>query len=466
MRPATALLGCALSLCSVARASADAYPWVHLGEDDVRVVASPRVEIDVRLELVRRAKRSIDLVTYDQRADPEVSLPLGTALRDAANRGVRVRFLVSWNSQVLFDHSNKFGRLLIDPPTRTPIQYMIVGGTRGEDQGFTLLDGIHEKFLIVDDEIAMTTGRGIGGSYLYWLDTSFAIRGRLVEHISHCFEAIWRESLRHFEPFRGYLGGPRRSHVTRYHPRPSTDEKLRQSVDLLLAWWGTKPTTPPTGGRARLLHHDFLRQIEQLTPAPGEANVEERLRALKDPVVDALVARLSTARRVRIATVSAILQPVLRDALLAARGRGAEITLLINTAAPRIGDSSEPVVSGGSVWAMEAPDVDALLSAGVVVRAFQVREGSPWRFLHRKLAVLDDSVIIGSHNFNIPSSAFFDEASIEIEQPALAAELARLFDEDLAKNSDAIDPAEARKERLRVGGRLLRWLSWPYLGYM
>ena len=81
-----------------------------------RVVTSPRVEVDLRLELVRRARRSIDLITYDQRADPQVTLPLGTELRAAANRGVRVRFLVSWNSQALFDYHNKLGLLLVDPP--------------------------------------------------------------------------------------------------------------------------------------------------------------------------------------------------------------------------------------------------------------------------------------------------------------------------------------------------------------
>ena len=452
-------------LCAARSALAVPYPWVPLGEDDVRVVASPRVEVDLRLELVRRARRTIDLITYDQRADLDVALPLGSALRDAANRGVRVRFMVSWNSQVLFDYSNHFGRLLIDPPTRVPIEYMIVGGTRGEDQGFGLLDGIHEKFLIVDEEFAMTTGRGIGAQYLRWLDTSFAIRGLLVKHIAHCFEGIWRESLRHFEPYRGYLGGSRRSSVPRYLSKLPADAEVQRTVDELVTWWAD-PRRGPPAGRARLLHHDFLRQIHELTPTPSEAGARERIASLKDPIIDALVARLATAKRVRIASVSAILHPALHDALLAARRRGAEITILINCAAPRMNRSRAPIAPGGSVWAMQAPDLDDLLHAGIDVRAFQIRDGSPWLFLHRKLAVLDDAVIIGSHNFNIPSSAFFDEASIELEHAGLAAELARLFDEDLGKNSQPLDPEVTKEERIRAGGRLLRWLSWPYLGYM
>jgi putative cardiolipin synthase len=460
-----ALVLCAVALASGGRASADAYPWLPIGDDDVRVIESPRVEIDLRLELVRRATRSIDIVTYDQRADPEVALPLGSALREAAERGVRVRFLVSWNSQVMFDYYNKFGRLLIDPPTRVPIQYMIVGGTRGEDEGYGLLDGIHEKFLIVDDQVAMTTGRGIGAQYLYWLDTSFALRGPLVRHVAHCFEAIWRASLQHFSPYRGWLAGPRRSAAPRHATTLAPDPQTRRSVDELLAWWRAPDRGPPSA-RARLLHHDFLRQIAELSPTPSDENLLARLRWLHDPVVDALVARLRTAQRVRIATVSAILHPAVREAMLAALKRGAKITLLVNRAAPRLDRSRAPIEAGGTVWAMQAPDLDELIAAGADVQAFQIRDGQPWLFSHRKLAVLDDAVIIGSHNFNIPSSAFFDEASIELEHPRLAAALARIFDEDLARNGERLDPQLVHAEHVRVGARLLRWLSFPYLGYM
>jgi phosphatidylserine/phosphatidylglycerophosphate/cardiolipin synthase-like enzyme len=312
--------------------------------------------------------------------------------------------------------------------------------------------------------MAMTTGRGIGAQYLYWLDTAFAIRGPLVAHVAHCFEGIWRASLRRFPAFRGRLAGPGRSWVPRYvSTLPSEDAALRD-VDELMRWWSA-PAAQPTA-RARILHHDFLQQIERLTPAPGEAGVAARLRFLKDPVVDALVERLATARRVRLATVSAILHPAVCDALIAARRRGAQVTILVNSATPRLGRDRTPIEQGGSVWAMEAPDLDALLAAGVEVYAFQIHPARPWLFLHRKLAVLDDTAIIGSHNFNVPSTAFFDEASIELEHPRLAAELASLFDRDLATNGQRLDADLVRAERRRLGARLLRWLSFPYLGYM
>ena len=82
------------------------------------------------------------------------------------------------------------------------------------------------------------------------------------------------------------------------------------------------------------------------------------------------------------------------------------------------------------------------------------------------MAFFDDAVIIGSHNFNVPSTACFDEASIEIEQPRLAATLAAVFDRDLQTNGEALDPAMVHTERSRLGARMLRWLSFPYLGYL
>ena len=79
---------------------------------------------------------------------------------------------------------------------------------------------------------------------------------------------------------------------------------------------------------------------------------------------------------------------------------------------------------------------------------------------------IHDVVILGSHNMNIPSTAFFDEASIEIESPRIAAGLVALFDADLARNGEPLSRAVTVRARAHFGARLLRWLSLPYLGYM
>jgi len=457
----------ALATMALARAAhAEAHPWVPVG-DDVRVIPDPRVEMTLRLELVKRARRTIDIANYDQRADIEVALPLVTALREAANRGVRVRFMVSWSSTVLFDFQNHVGEMLVDPPTRVPIEYVIVGGPAAQDAGWGMLEGVHEKLFVVDGEHLMTTGRGIGEQYLWWLDTAFAIRGPLVSQAEATFERVWVEARRRHRPYAGYLGGPTQRKPALYAPGAATtpDAAGRAEVDRLLAWLRARRPVETTG-RARVLHFDFLRQARALEPKPIELDLDERLAKFHDPVTQALIARLRTARRVRMAFISTILHSDVRKALIEARRRGAEVTLFVNTRSPRLGWSREPIAAGGSLWSMALPDLDELLQAGVRVYGFQVKEGSRWLFLHRKLAVLDDAVIFGSHNFNVPSTAYFDEASFEVESPALAGELGRLFDADLAANGEPLDPARVHHDRETLGARMLRFLVAPYLGYM
>jgi phosphatidylserine/phosphatidylglycerophosphate/cardiolipin synthase-like enzyme len=445
-----------------------AYPWVTLG-DDVRVIEDPRIEANLRLELVRRARFSIDIANYDGRVDAAIALPLASALREAADRGVRVRFMASWTSVVVFDYFHKFGRMLVDPPTRQPIEYLVVGGPVAQDQGWGLLDSVHEKLLIVDGRQLLTTGRGLGDQYLVWLDTAFAVRGPLVTQTVDSFERVWREARVTHAPYAVRLGIASSQPPPLHLPTAATalDASQRERLTQTLSW-----LTPPVAvapdrlARGRVLHFDFLRQVRAIDPTPATLDVEQRLERLVDPVVQALIDRLATAREVRLTSISSILHPALKQALLQAQRRGARVTLMTNTRAPRLDIARQRIVSGGSLWSLAIDDIDDLLAGGVGVYGFQVNERAPWVYMHRKLAILDDTVIFGSHNFNVPSTAFFDETSFEVVDPTLAAELRRLFDQDLARNGEPLDAAFVHSERLRTGTRILRLLSLPVLGYM
>ena len=458
----------ALALLASHDARAAAATWVRLG-DDVRVIDDPAVEVDVSLALIRSARHTIDFATYDIRPDESFGLPLASALRAAADRGVRVRVMNSWSTQSLFDRSQRIARVLLDPPARVPVEVRIVGGPALGDSGYGLLDSVHEKLLLIDGRALVTTGRGVGEDYQSWLDTAFAVRGPLVAQTAAAYESLWRTVALEQAPFVGFIDWhqhPRQGapvHVAIAAPDAAQRQRTAALLGFLL---GPRAafTDPPS--RGRVLHHDLLRQLRALAVRPIELDVDERTRALHDPVIDALVARLATARSVRITLISAMLHPALRDALIAAARRGAHVTLFVDTHAPRFAHSREPVVSGGSVWAVELPDLDELLTAGVHAFAFQIADGSPWLFLHRKLAVIDDVSFFGSHNFNLASTVADDELAFEIQSAPLAAELAALFDADLARNGLAIDPAFVREERARRIPALLRWLSRLVLGYM
>ena len=57
--------------------------------------------------------------------------------------------------------------------------------------GWGYLDGIHEKLLLVDSSLGMTTGRGHADQYLQWMDTAFFYKGGLVSQSREAFQALW-----------------------------------------------------------------------------------------------------------------------------------------------------------------------------------------------------------------------------------------------------------------------------------
>jgi len=103
--------------------SAAVSPWMPFDRQaDWRQIDGMSADIALRIEMIRKAERSVDLIVYDQRCDYEFVLPVLSALRDAANRGVKVRFITSWGGQILFDHCgvSSTHRYLVDTPTATP----------------------------------------------------------------------------------------------------------------------------------------------------------------------------------------------------------------------------------------------------------------------------------------------------------------------------------------------------------
>ena len=81
-------------------AFAGSYPWIQISSEDIRMVPNPVIEAELRLSLIKKAQHSIDLVIWDQREDETVGMPILKALRDAADRGVKIRFLLSWSGHM------------------------------------------------------------------------------------------------------------------------------------------------------------------------------------------------------------------------------------------------------------------------------------------------------------------------------------------------------------------------------
>jgi putative cardiolipin synthase len=446
-------------------ARAEAYPWVTLG-DDVRVVADPQVDLELRLYLIRQARTSIDLALYEQ-GDDTVGLPILAALREAADRGVKVRVITQWFFQYLYHPLNTSPSFTTDPPTAVPIEYVVFGAPASIiEHGWHPSDGVHGKVLIVDRVWCISTGRGHADMNMRWIDMSNLMKGPLVEQVATAFDKLWPVAVQGGERVL-----PRFARTTptpaqqRPHATPtdrSLDAPWHAQLEDLLAWLHRKPAAPDgTPRRGRLLHTDFVAQLTKLhdqglTPRSWD----ERKTLVEDPVLDAVVDRLNNTHegsQVRFTSMYAVLHPRLKEALCVAHQKGARITMYTN------GDYESPPIST-LAWFAAIQDLDEVVSkCGVELFTFRHNAQLPWVFTHLKLMVVDDTTYFGSHNLNMASSLANDEMFLEVEDPGLAAASRAYFDAILLENGHRASPAQMGAAR-PLGGIGRRILD-PVLGF-
>ena len=142
------------------------------------------------IDAIRRARRSIDLLTYLWGKGP-VAGEIASALAERARAGVRVR-------------------LLMDAVGSKGVDRSLVEGLRGAgaqvlffrpvpNGRITVLNArTHRRALICDEEVAFTGGTGVDEAWTGegrargdWRDTGFRVRGPAVDGVRAAFAAAW-----------------------------------------------------------------------------------------------------------------------------------------------------------------------------------------------------------------------------------------------------------------------------------
>lgn len=198
-----------------------------------------------------------------------------------------------------------------------------------------------------------------------------------------------------------------------------------------------------------LIRHWLLRQLRQRTlrrplfyQLPGPV-LFSGPRLLSNQFSRQLLVTLGRARHVRIASAYFVPGFRLRRALRDVARRGGTVELLL------AGKSDVPLAQYAA-RSLYGP----LLAAGVRIREYQPQ------ILHAKLAVLDDSVFVGSSNLDARSLAINHELTVHIQDPRLAAEARASFD-DALRQSEAITFENWKTSRTwfaRLRGALARFL--------
>lgn len=446
----------------------------HPRQSGVYPVTSAHHALALRLASIRAARDSIDSQYFIFRRD-DTGLLLGHELLRAAERGVRVRFLLDDFStgdadQVLLAlarHPNIEIRLFNPFPHRGPRAMELLADFR------RLHRRMHNKSFTVDQRITFVGGRNLSNKYfgidreINFGDLELVAIGAVVPDIAQQFDLYWNSA--YSFPVQSVIRPPRQSQRDFIDGLERNGEKLRQSdYGQSLEKAGILQTLSANAdiwywGKSRALF-DPPRKVESLPPHSGRFAGGE------------LIARLLGARR-QLIVISPYLYPgdeVLRQLAGAAR-RGVEIHILTNSLA-----STEIVLTHGAYRKYRRP----LLKAGVHLYEMSSElkykldnwSGESRSLLHAKAYVVDGHwLYVGSFNLNHRSILLNTELGLLVDSPQLAGAVARNFVENVRDNAYTL---ELRGNRIlwrradgavshrdpdagwlrRLGSRLSSWL--------
>jgi cardiolipin synthase len=230
----------------------------------------------------------------------------------------------------------------------------------------------HRKLLVVDGQIAFTGGVGIADHWRgnaenpdHWRETHFRIDGPVVAQFQAAFNDNWIKT---------------------------TGEVLNGPAQF-----------PPLATAGSQDAHLFIS-----SPASGSDSMHLMY----------LMAIAAAERTIDVTASYFVPDALIDQALLAARGRGVRVRILVP--GPHI-DSDVVRLSSRSRWG-------PLLQAGVEIYEYQPT------MLHSKVFIVDGEMVsVGSTNLDIRSFRLNDEASLNVYDRAFAERMTTVFDADLTK---------------------------------
>jgi putative cardiolipin synthase len=468
---------------ALARIAAASLPGLRGAESDMADVSGVRLlpggdqAFEARIALAQAARHTVDAQYYVV-ADDISGRQFLRELRDAAERGVRVRLLVddlytSGDDQLLAGlaaYGNVEVRVFNPLPVRS-------GGLRTR----VLLSlheigrvnrRMHNKLFVADNSFAITGGRNIADEYFgrskpaNFIDMDALLAGPAVRALSASFDAFWNGPLSY--PFEAIASGggtaaPAQARerfaaivrdLGRWVPLGDEHDELgRGPVGAQLAQ-GRVELVP---AKVRVIA-DAVAQGPLANDAGGSAEEPAAPQGREGAVMAANLDLLRTARA-EVLVVSPYFVPMPRmiEVLAHASREGARVSVMTNSLAT----TDEPLVHYGY-----ARYRSALLRTGAMLYELMPASGPhpAWSDtesargslgrLHAKLAVVDRRwFYVGSMNMDRRSAHCNTELGLIVESPALAGELADLIQRVRMPASFSVSEAAARR-----GG-----LQWSFL---
>lgn len=415
----------------------------HPGLSGIYALSNPHEAFAVRALLANAAQRTLDVQYYIWRNDLTGTLLLDS-LRKAADRGVRVRFLLDDSANAGIDsilaaldsHPNIEVRLFNPLAIRSPrwINY-IVDFSRVNRR-------MHNKSFTADNQATIIGGRNVGDEYfgatedVLFSDLDALAVGNVVQDVSDDFDRYWNSQSAY--PARTLLPEAAKEDLERFAKSAASTTESRNAQSYVTALEQNR------------LIHDLINNKVELEWAPTRMLSDDPRKALGKLVPQDTVAydlhRYFGEPKSHLDLVSSYFVPTKlgTDFLINLANQGIAIRILTNSLAatdvPAVHAGYEkwrkPLLKAGiEIYEMRPHDHDAAEESSAEDTDSRGGSGSgPGPFgssgssLHAKTLTIDDQrVFVGSFNFDPRSAALNTENGFVIDSPALAHHIHEAF---------------------------------------
>lgn len=428
----------------------------HPEQSGVYPVTSAHNALAVRIAAVRAARRSIDIQYFIFRRD-ESGMLLTHELIDAAERGVRVRFLLDDFTTgtadtlllALQQHPNIEIRLFNPFPHKSlrPVEFFT--------DFCRLHRRMHHKSFTIDGRVSFIGGRNLSNKYfgidkeVVFGDMDLLAIGAVVPAIARQFDLYWNSRY----SFPLYSVFPERPTSEEQHRLLA--ELQRNTHTLMASDYGQGLLQSPViDALSRDDHLWYWGRVQLLSDPPQKVETPATTRA--HFAADELLQEIDRARE-QLIIISPYFLPgdYYLQKIIAATARGVEVHILTNSLA-----SSDLSLMHGPYMKYRRP----LLEAGVHLHEMSSQltykldnwNGTSRSLLHAKVFVIDQQrVYVGSFNLDHRSIKLNTELGAMIYSERLAREFSRNYTANVADNAYRVRLRNGKLEWLGADGKVV-----------
>ena len=449
------------------------------------LVGDAELAFTSRMTLIKAAQKTLDIQYYAIFAD-DTTDRLFEALREAANRGVRIRILLDdfntsgKNAQVLkvaFEHNFEVRLFNPLPGNRSSMFFRILTNLRDVEG---MQRRMHNKIFVADNAVAITGGRNLGETYFgqsigtNFVDIDVLAAGRITRDLSRSFDQYWNSPLaypvpslmtaKEIEALKPNLLMAPLGNTRLDSEMPSASNAAEAAASVLAVAVNdtttnrtitlpsgetTTITALPDSTNLRLLNWVWAPSA-LLVDKPSKISADaDSVEASQDTTIDGLLQLMSQAQT-DLLIVSPYFVPGNRMMKTFAdlRKRGVRVRVLTNSMASNDAPAAHAGYAryrkalldmGLEIYEMRAEQkgtVSNFRASGGVSGSAGGSTGGSRASLHAKVVVMDNQMlVVGSMNLDLRSQLQNSEVAIVIRNPALSLEATRLIEPALTKGA-------------------------------